>query len=55
MREASESDPDEAESVIVSSIDRSEGYDQFLIANTSRDDQWLGIRQSEALSLRAWQ
>lgn len=55
MDEVRESNSDGAEPVIVSSIDQSGGYDQFRIANAACDDQWLGIRHSEALSLRAWQ
>lgn len=52
--EAGDADPEVEDAVIVSSIDRSGTYDRFLIANLSCDDQWLGIRQSEALSLQAW-
>lgn len=40
--------------VITSSIDRSGAYDQFVIADISCDDQWIGIRQAEALVLRTW-
>ena len=39
---------------IVSTVDTTDSHDQFVIADISRDDQWLRIPDSEAPSLLAW-
>lgn len=52
--ESGEVDPGTTITSVVSSVDGTDSHDQFIIADISCDDRWLGIRQTEAPSLRKW-
>ncbi|MFB6301480.1 MAG: hypothetical protein ABEH78_01260 [Haloferacaceae archaeon] len=52
--EIEEPDAGAAEATVVSSVDRSGAYEQFVIEDVSGDDQWVSVRHSEALSLHVW-
>lgn len=39
---------------IVAAIDQEESFEKFIIADISRDDAWISIRNREAPVLEAW-